>query len=100
MLSVTSRPVVVEEDLLGGHEAEPLDVAPLDLADVDGRVGRLAGVVEDVGAEDGELAGQDVDLDLRDRERVGEVGEELAVGEVVRRLLVVRGLVESRRRSG
>ena len=60
--------MVVEDHLFGGDETEPLDVAALDLADVDRRVRRPAGVVEDVGAQYGELAGQDVDLDLRDGE--------------------------------
>jgi hypothetical protein len=59
--------VGVEHQLLGGQPAHALDEAALDLAQVDGRVQRAAGVVQDVGPGDLHLAGQGVDQHLAEQ---------------------------------
>ncbi len=53
--------VRVPPQLLGGQPAHALDEGALHLADVDGRVQRLAGVVQRIGAQQLPFAGQRVD---------------------------------------
>ena len=61
--------LVVPPQFLGGQPAHALDEAALDLAEVDRRVQRAAGLVQDVGALDDVFAGQRVDRRLPSRTR-------------------------------
>ena len=82
---VRSRPgarravVRMPDELFHRQPAHALDEAALDLADVDRRVERPAGVVQDVRGEQLPFAGERVDDDLAHRRAVGEVVERPAL---------------------
>ena len=63
------------DQLFHRQPAHALDEGAFDLADVDRRVQRLAGVVQHVGAQQLPFAGERVDDHLADRGAVGEVVE-------------------------
>ena len=70
------------DQFLGRQPAHALDERALDLPDVDGRIQRPAGIVEDVGAQQFPFAGERVDDHLAHRGAVGEVEERMALQRV------------------
>ena len=68
----------VPDELFHRHPAHALDETALDLADVHGRVERLADIVQQVGAQKLPLAGEGVDDDLAHRRAIGVVVERVA----------------------
>jgi hypothetical protein len=68
----------IPPQLLGGQPAHALDEGAFDLADVDGRIERLACVVQGIGAQQLPFAGQGVDHDFGYGRAVGVVGEGMA----------------------
>ena len=82
--------VGIPDKLFGRQPAHPLDEAAFDLSDVDRRIDRRAGIVQQVGAGELPLAGQRVDDDFGHRGTVGEVierraGHRLAIPRQLRR---------------
>ena len=73
-------PLRIPDQLLAGQPAHALDEAALDLAEVDGRIQRLADVMQDVDARHLVFAGQRVDHHLAHRRAIGEVVEGMARG--------------------
>ena len=62
-----------------GEPARTLNEGPFDLTDVERRIERGAGVVQDVGTFNAHLARQGVDRDLRAGDAVSEVVERAAL---------------------